>query len=267
MHREKDAHHRDRHEQHRVVHGGICATGEVEQRHERRTDHSCRQQVHLDDLSEADPEQPQNASRLLIERIGQQAAIAIDEQRLSKARPTIDRVHHKDHMRQIGHQRVVHAEPERRELPHRDHAADKHDKGSYDNPPRRPPEKPLVSLDEQLIQVFKTFSLACDARIHTDALPDRIQANALQGDRMGHDRILQQLLTHRGIVGKGQYLPQCRYAQKGTCDHTGHSHCHRNHESHEWKGVCDAQQQEHHDPQRRCISHLAMHQPALFIIP
>ena len=170
-------------------------------------------------------------------------------------------------MRQIGHQRVVHAEPKRRELPHRDHAADEHDKGSYDNPPRRSPEKPLVSLDEQLIQVFKTLSLACDARVHTDALPDRIQANALQGDRMGHDRILQQLLTHRGIVDKGQYLPQCRYTQKGTCDHTGHSHCHRNHEPHERKGVCGAQQQEHHDPQRRCVSHLAMHPPALFIIP
>ncbi len=70
-------------------------------------DNQRRNSVYLHYFTQADLKQPQDKARLLIERIGQQAVVAVHKKRLCKVRTTVDSVHYKYKVRKPSHHDFV----------------------------------------------------------------------------------------------------------------------------------------------------------------
>ena len=104
---EKQAHGQNRHQKHYIVHGILGSAGGIEGQAQARADDQGWDSIDFHDLPQANLEQLQYKVRSLEKRVGQQAMVAVHEQRLGKAGAPVDEVHDEGEIRKPSHHHLV----------------------------------------------------------------------------------------------------------------------------------------------------------------
>ena len=170
MNREKHAHAEDRNKQHRIVKRVFGSAGSVQNQRQSGTDYDGWHSIDFHNFPQAYLEQLEHISWLLVEGVGQQAVVTVHKQCPCKAGSPVDQIHDEY---KIGQPVENHLIDRRFHLRFNIHcqqntADDKTADGSQSLGGL--PEDFLVTLDKQLIQVFKAFAFAGDRAVSGDHL-------------------------------------------------------------------------------------------------